>query len=148
MSEKKTCSTCSCYGSAGNDWSMEHNAGACGHRKLMIVHNVENVPKPLTDQLVIFNKRQMKVSPGFGCIHWRSSSKRKEELEVVEEEITQDESLAVCRGMRKYGGHFVLALAEALVQADEDNTKRIKNTWPEYWKKYLNMKGVDHEKGS
>jgi len=55
------------------------------------------------------------------------------------EEITKDESLAVCRGMRKYGGHFVLALAEALVQADEDNTKRIKNTWPEYWAKYLDM---------
>ena len=62
-------------------------------------------------------------------------------IEIVEEEITKDESLAVYQGMRKYGGRFVLALAEALVQADEDNTKRIKEAWPEYWAQYLELGG-------
>lgn len=60
-------------------------------------------------------------------------------LLMEEEEITQNERLAVFRGMRKYGGHFVVGLAGALIQADVDNTRLIKDTWPEYWDKYRDM---------
>ena len=38
--------------------------------------------------------------------------------------------------MRKYGGSFVKALAEAALRADDDNLRRIKTAWPEYWAKY------------
>lgn len=67
-------------------------------------------------------------------------------LELVEEEITQEERLTVYRNMRRYGGSFIVAFAGALIRADDDNTRRMKEAFPEYWGKYLNMeKGVNHE---
>jgi hypothetical protein len=42
----------------------------------------------------------------------------------------------VIRAMAKYGGGFVKALSEAARAADDDNLRRIKKTWPEYWEKY------------
>lgn len=49
------------------------------------------------------------------------------------------EKHAVITAMKKYGGSFVTALADALQRADEFNTQKIKDTWPEYWEKYLEM---------
>ena len=65
----------------------------------------------------------------------------KFKLEMVEGEIaiTQEERLTVYRNMRLYGGRFILALSEALIRADKDNVQRIKDAFPEYWEKYLNM---------
>ena len=45
----------------------------------------------------------------------------------------------VRRGMEVYGGSFVKALGFALQYADPINSQIIKNAFPEYWKKYLEM---------
>lgn len=42
----------------------------------------------------------------------------------------------VIRAMRLYGGSFVQALADAYLHADEDNARRIREAWPEYWAQY------------
>jgi hypothetical protein len=46
------------------------------------------------------------------------------------------EDFYVIDAMIKYGGGFVSRLGEAARHADDDNLKRIKATWPEYWLKY------------
>ena len=38
--------------------------------------------------------------------------------------------------MRRYGGGFVKALAEAYAKADAENSARIEKAFPEYIKKY------------
>jgi hypothetical protein len=38
--------------------------------------------------------------------------------------------------MKTFGGSFVRALADLVIQADEKNLPRIKAAWPEYWSKY------------
>ena len=50
-----------------------------------------------------------------------------------------EEDREVLRAMRIYGGGFVSALAEAGYRADEENLRRIKEAWPEYWSQYLKM---------
>ena len=50
-----------------------------------------------------------------------------------------EEKYIVIKGMQKYGGGFVNSLSEALARADIINTSKIKETWPEYWKQYLEM---------
>ena len=45
----------------------------------------------------------------------------------------------VVQAMRRFGGGFVKALAEAYLHADEDNQARIRATWPEYWESYRQM---------
>lgn len=50
-----------------------------------------------------------------------------------------DERLRVAEAMQTYGGSFVKSLGVALLHADRENTRRVKQTWPEYWQKYLNM---------
>ena len=54
--------------------------------------------------------------------------------------MTEDEEkFYVSKAMRTFGGSFVKALGEALMCADFINVKKIKQTWPEYWKQYLKM---------
>jgi hypothetical protein len=43
----------------------------------------------------------------------------------------------IVEAMSEYGGSFAKALAEAWRRADPDNRQRIKNTWPEYWARYV-----------
>lgn len=50
-----------------------------------------------------------------------------------------NEKYLVAKAMRRYGGLFVKALGEALEKADSINTAKIKDTWTEYWEKYLEM---------
>jgi hypothetical protein len=38
--------------------------------------------------------------------------------------------------MQKFGGSFVKALSQCIVVADPDNTNRIKQAFPDYWRKY------------
>lgn len=49
----------------------------------------------------------------------------------------EEERYFVSLGMRRIGGSFVKALGEALSHADLFNLKKIKDTWPEYWKEFL-----------
>lgn len=51
----------------------------------------------------------------------------------------QEEKYFVCSGMSKYGGSFAKGLGIALSSADMFNTEKIKQTWPELWKQYLEM---------
>ena len=41
--------------------------------------------------------------------------------------------------MMEYGGSFVRKLGAAALVADDQNLRRIKNTWPEYWDQYTRM---------
>lgn len=41
--------------------------------------------------------------------------------------------------MMEYGGSFVCKLGAAALVADDQNLRRIKNTWPEYWDQYTRM---------
>lgn len=45
----------------------------------------------------------------------------------------------VAVAMTKMGGSFVQALGEALTRADPYNALLIKQTWPRYWDKYLEL---------
>ena len=45
----------------------------------------------------------------------------------------------VARTMIEYGGSFVRKLGAAALVADEQNLRRIKHTWPEYWDQYTRM---------
>ena len=38
--------------------------------------------------------------------------------------------------MLRYGGGFAKALARAAELADSDNLRRIKQGWPDYWRRY------------
>ena len=41
--------------------------------------------------------------------------------------------------MMEYGGSFVRKLGAAALVADEQNLRRSKSTWPEYWDQYSRM---------
>ena len=53
--------------------------------------------------------------------------------------------LEVIKAMRKYGGSFCAALAEAAFHADDINLRKIKEAWPEYWQEYT-MFAIAHER--
>lgn len=50
-----------------------------------------------------------------------------------------DADLDVIDAMEKWGGSFVVALAQAARRADPINLAKIKATWPEYWQQYKEM---------
>jgi hypothetical protein len=45
----------------------------------------------------------------------------------------------IIRAMREYGGSFVHQLAIAFGSADDENTRRLKAAFPEYWQMYTEM---------
>jgi hypothetical protein len=49
------------------------------------------------------------------------------------------EAYAVGKEMLEHGGSFVRMLGQMLSHADYENSKKIKTTWPEYWKQYAEM---------
>jgi len=53
--------------------------------------------------------------------------------------MNTEERMHVLKGMDAYGGSFVNALGKALFYADEANSQKIKETWPDYWKQYKEM---------
>ena len=48
----------------------------------------------------------------------------------------------VIDAMLCYGGGFAKALARAAQLADDDNLRRIKHGWPDYWQRYSDMANV------
>jgi len=52
----------------------------------------------------------------------------------------EDEKITVADNMVKFGGSFVRSLGEALYHADPINTRKIKDTFSEYWEQFLNFK--------
>lgn len=61
-------------------------------------------------------------------------------IEFMGNEHIHDEKIDVAESMEKYGGSFIKALGKALLQADILNTIKIKNTWPNEWEKYKELK--------
>ena len=51
-----------------------------------------------------------------------------------------DTKLEIVRVMRMYGGSFILALAECIVYADNNNLRKIEDTFSEYVRNYYNIK--------
>ena len=54
--------------------------------------------------------------------------------------MKENEVNIVAEEMQRYGGSFVSKLGAALAHADIVNARKIKETWPEYWAQYSNMK--------
>lgn len=52
-------------------------------------------------------------------------------------------SVMVSNAMQKYGGSFVKALGNAIMYADLENVKKIKEAFPEYWLEYLCLSEKD-----
>lgn len=50
-----------------------------------------------------------------------------------------DQDLRVIECMERYGGSFVVALAQAARRADATNLAKIKETWANYWQQYTQM---------
>jgi hypothetical protein len=50
--------------------------------------------------------------------------------------MTHDEKLEVIRAMQETGGSFVRLLGEAWLHADESNSKRIQDAFPDYIARY------------
>ena len=50
-----------------------------------------------------------------------------------------DADMDVIEAMEKYGGSFVVALAQAFRRADLTNFAKLKAAFPEYWKQYEEM---------
>lgn len=46
------------------------------------------------------------------------------------------EKIDVIHAMKRWGGSFVKALAEAMAWADDDNFEKLKQAFPEYWARY------------
>lgn len=55
------------------------------------------------------------------------------------------EKQVVAEAMIKYGGSFVRCLGHALIHADLNNTKKIKETFREYWGEYYVLGQADKE---
>ena len=49
------------------------------------------------------------------------------------------EDFFVIREMIRSGGGFASSLGRSAQAADDTNLRRIKETWPDYWKKYSNL---------
>ena len=48
-----------------------------------------------------------------------------------------DDDIRIIEAMKRYGGgSFAKALAAAACYADDENLRKIKTTWPEYWSRY------------
>lgn len=56
-----------------------------------------------------------------------------DDLLILEEQPT------VAQNMERWGGSFIQNIGHALVHADFQNARKIKNTWPEEWDLYLNF---------
>ncbi len=50
-----------------------------------------------------------------------------------------DQDLKVVECMERYGGSFVVALAQAARRADANNLCRIKTAFADYWLQYTQM---------
>jgi len=53
--------------------------------------------------------------------------------------IILNEQHKVVWAWEHFGGSFTKGLAQALMHADPQNTKKIHDTWPEYWEEALDQ---------
>ena len=53
----------------------------------------------------------------------------------------------VLEAMQRYGGSFIRALAECFYRADDNNFKKLKDTFSDYWEQYEKMLGLNIKVG-
>ena len=53
--------------------------------------------------------------------------------------LEKDLDYPIIEAMKKYGGGFVKTLAELCWHADQENYRKIKKAWPEYFEQYAKM---------
>ena len=53
-----------------------------------------------------------------------------------------EEDYKIVEAMEKYGGSFVKNLARLCYSADQNNLRKIKETWSDYWNDYRKMAGL------
>ena len=53
--------------------------------------------------------------------------------------INENEEYEVIEAMKKYGGSFVVQLANLYERGDANNRLKIRLTWSEYWAQYKEM---------
>jgi hypothetical protein len=58
---------------------------------------------------------------------------------LKEAQVDRQEVWLVHTAMRKWGGNFVQKLGECLAAADPSNAEKIRDAFPEYWDKYLEI---------
>ncbi len=54
----------------------------------------------------------------------------------------------IISAMRRFGGSFARALAEAWSMGDDDNRARIKATWPDLWEEYADLAKLHAERAA
>lgn len=50
-------------------------------------------------------------------------------------DFTHDQLMNICNDMKKYGGSFESSLADCFYKADTSNKNKLKDAFPEYFKK-------------
>lgn len=58
------------------------------------------------------------------------------------------EHFAIGQAMIVYGGSFMSNLGKALQNADSENQRKIRETWPDDWQRYRNMAVQMYERES
>lgn len=53
--------------------------------------------------------------------------------------MRSDRDLQIMLAMREHGGSFVVCLGEAWMHADDENSQRLKETFPEIWRNYADI---------
>lgn len=61
----------------------------------------------------------------------------KKDTSETHEKYDRDQLLTIAENMKRHGGSFVRNLAECIYKADQENTEKLVNTFPEYFEKYL-----------
>jgi hypothetical protein len=57
----------------------------------------------------------------------------------IKESADRMEVWLVANAMRQYGGNFVQKLGACISAADSTNAQKLKDAFPEYWEKYLEI---------
>lgn len=71
-SDMPRCNTCHQYGRPASDWGAEHDAGGCGHPKIIGVGRRTDVLGKLDDKMMSWPCLSVKMGNNFGCIHHSS----------------------------------------------------------------------------
>jgi hypothetical protein len=61
---------------------------------------------------------------------------QQKDQQLFQDKPMSDQDMETVHAMRRFGGGFCAALAQAALMADNDNFRRIKEAWPEYWDSY------------
>jgi|GEM_PF-6705194 len=58
------------------------------------------------------------------------------------------EQYIVSENMKNYGCSFIKSLGDTIQRADPHNYRKLKNAFPEYWKKYYNDRKLMNNNGA